>query len=61
MLKGSKTENRRRNNPQNMSVTETLYKVREEMCDKYCKYVYDEEITQEDLELHCNGCPMNRL
>lgn len=55
------TQNRRRNNPQDMTVTETIFKIREEMCDKYCKYVYDEEITQKALELQCKDCPMNKL
>lgn len=53
--------NQRRNNPQEMTITEQLSKVREDVCDKYCKYVYDEEITQEDLEMYCKNCPINKL
>ena len=30
--------NQRRNNPLDMTVTEQIIKVREEMCDGYCKY-----------------------
>lgn len=54
-------QNRRRNNPREMTITEQIEKMREEMCDKYCRYVYDEGITQEDLELKCNDCPLNKL
>lgn len=55
------SQNRRRNNPQDMTVTETIFKIREEMCDKYCKYVYDEEVSQEALDDICEECPMKKL
>lgn len=53
--------NQRRNNPAEMTITEQIEKVKEEICDKYCRYVYDEEINQDDLELQCNNCPLNKL
>lgn len=34
--------------------------VKAEMCDKYCRYPVD-NITQEQLDEICEGCPFNRV
>lgn len=57
--------NQRRNNPAEMTVTEQIIKVREEMCDKYCRYhdlVNIGQISKETFEAVCNyDCPLNKL
>lgn len=55
-------ENRRRNNPLDMTVTEQIIKVREEMCDRFCKYRNDKLISQETLSAICEfDCPLRKL
>lgn len=58
-------ENRRRNNPNDMSVSEQILKAKEEMCRDYCKYTSYKtrgEISPETLENICDfDCPLNRL
>lgn len=44
-------------------ISEILEDVKEEMCDKYCKYpesATQEYITESD-DSPCNTCPLNRL
>lgn len=57
--------NQRRNNPLDMTVTEQIIKVREEMCDGYCKYPDVRKhglISQESFEAVCKyDCPLNKL
>lgn len=51
-----------------MSICEQLEKVKEEMCDKYCKYPHepvpdgkDDNYLYEDDDSPCLTCPLNRL
>lgn len=44
------------------SVTDLIEEVREEICNKYCKYYdMDHELAQDDLEEICKSCPLNKL
>lgn len=55
-------ENQRRNNSNDMTVTEQIIKVREEMCDRFCKYRNDKLISQETLDAICEfNCPLRKL
>ena len=58
-------ENRRRNNPSEMTVTEQIAEVKEKMCDRFCRYTNIKkrgEISQETLEDICDhDCPLNSL
>lgn len=55
----------RRNNPADMSITEQLRAIAEDMCMNYCKWpdLWDEE--KEGCELadseHCANCPMGKI
>ena len=57
--------NQRRNNPAEMTVTEQILKIREEVCDNYCKYrdsVSQKQISQETFTTVCEyDCPLNKL
>lgn len=64
------SQNRRRNNPQDMTIYEQLEKIKEEMCDRYCKYRdrfrndADSNLSilnQEQMDCLCNCCPLTRL
>lgn len=59
------TKKRRRNNPEDMTVLETIEKVAEDVCDHYCKYRYmvDKKIlSRQQFEQMCgNDCPLRRL
>ena len=56
------SQNRRRNNPQDMSVMEQIGKIKEEMCDEYCRYTYmSNSISAERMEKICSDCPLTRL
>lgn len=51
-----------------MSVTELIEKVKEDMCNDYCKYSNapipegkTEDWLYEDKDSPCNDCPLNRL
>lgn len=60
------SQNRRRNNPQDMTICEQVEKIKEEVCDDICKYRnskdYRELLSQESLEEICNrDCPLNKL
>lgn len=58
-------ENRRRNNPDDMTVSEMLLKAKEEVCDNICKYRNSKEYrgmySQEALDEICEECPLNRI
>lgn len=63
-------QNRRRNNLQDMSIVEQIEKIKEEMCDKYCKYRDQFRnglnpdlsiLNQEQMDCLCNYCPLTRL
>lgn len=55
----------RRNNPNDMTITEQIEKIAEDICMHYCKWpdLWDEEA--EGCELsesdHCVNCPIGRL
>lgn len=56
--------NQRRNNTAEMTVIEQISKVREEVCDNYCRYPDIRKhglISQETFEDVCEYCPLNRL
>lgn len=57
--------NMRRNNPLDMTIKEQIEKVKEEICDKICKYdagLYAGTINVEELGQICeNKCPLRRL
>lgn len=42
---------------------ETIEEVKEEICDYYCKYTSDlyKSLLQEQVDLRCKTCPLNRL
>lgn len=55
-------ENRRRNNPSEMTVTEQIAEVKEQICDRFCRYRNDKMISQENLDAICEfDCPMRKL
>lgn len=58
-------ENRRRNNPIDMTLSEQILKAKEEMCDGFCKYTDVKkrgQISQETLDTICKyDCPLNKL
>jgi hypothetical protein len=43
-----------------ITVANLLEEVKEEMCDKYCKYS-DKGISDKDIEKICTECPLNKL
>lgn len=56
------SQNRRRNNPQDMTITEQILKAKEEICDKFCKYTDNGRICQETLDAICeHDCPLRKL
>ena len=55
-------ELRRRTNPDDMTVIEQLINVKEQICDKFCKYRNEKMISQETLDAICeHDCPMRKL
>ena len=52
-----------------MTITEQIENVKEQICDKYCKFPELSEQTIDDPDEafdwlqhnHCNDCPLNRL
>lgn len=42
------------------SVSDIIEEVRTEMCDKYCKY-RERAINEDDIEMRCVDCPLNKL
>ncbi|MBQ1571532.1 MAG: hypothetical protein IIZ78_10440 [Clostridiales bacterium] len=60
------SRNRRRNNPQDMTICEQLEQIKEEVCDDICKYRNSKDyrglMSQESLEEICKyDCPLNKL
>ena len=56
--------NQRRNNPAEMTIYEQLEKIKEEMCDSYCKYIMlngNGDLSNDRLMEKCNCCPLNKL
>ena len=57
--------NRRRNNPQDMTLEELVTKARESVCDDICKYLEKAnhgEISRYELKQICeNQCPMRHI
>lgn len=55
----------RKNNPAEMTIAEQLEALKEEVCDKLCKYpemADHEEITQEDFDMKCEFyCPLRKI
>lgn len=63
---GEMSENRRRNNPEDMKVSEMVAKIKEEVCDNICKYRNSKEYrgiySQETLDEICeHECPLIKL
>lgn len=58
-------QNRRRNNPQDMTLEEQIIKAREEACDSICKYKDQRKhgkLSQQTLDEICkNDCPFKKL
>lgn len=48
-----------------MSKAEEIEAIRNEMCDKYCRYPYEYNEEEEGIPLSdseiCKSCPLNRL
>ena len=60
------SQNRRRNNPQDMTIYEQIEKMKEEVCDSICKYRNSKEYrgiySQETLDEVCeHECPLRKL
>ena len=58
------SQNRRRNNPQDMSIVEQLEKIKEEVCDRYCRYTSrnrNGHLSNKLFDDICNRCPLNKL
>lgn len=59
----------RKNNIQDMTITEQIGSVKEQICDKYCRFPELSEQTIDDPDEafdwlqhnYCNNCPLNRL
>ena len=55
------------NKPMEKSITQQIEEVKEEMCDKYCKYPEmpipegKDEDWLFDSDSPCNNCPLNKL
>lgn len=41
------------------SVVQIIEAVCDEICRHYCRYAYNG--TQDELDEHCNDCPLNKL
>lgn len=59
-------KNKRRNNPEDMKVSEMVEKIKEEVCDNICKYRNSKEYrgiySQETLDEICeHECPLIKL
>lgn len=60
------SQNRRRNNPVDMTIYEQIEKMKEEVCDSICKYRNSKEYrgiySQETLDEVCEQeCPLRKL
>lgn len=54
------SENRRRNNKDEMTIIEQMLSIKEEICDNYCHYRKTYRY-QSDIDEKCEGCPLRRL
>ena len=58
-------QNRRRNNPQDMTIEEQRLMLKEIMCRDFCKYTdkkYRGSVSQQTLDEICEqDCPLSRL
>jgi hypothetical protein len=62
-------KNRRRKNKVDMTITEQLEALREDICDNYCKfpgevrskYTDIDKATEQLVLEHCDGCPFMEL
>lgn len=57
-------QNRRRNNPQDMTIYEQIEKIKEEVCTRYCRYSLrnrNGHMSNKLLDDTCNRCPLNKL
>lgn len=43
------------------SVTDLIEEVREDICNKYCKYAEKGMVSDETIEDICTKCPLNKL
>ena len=41
------------------TISEMFEEIKEEMCDKYCKYI--DQLGEEEIDELCSDCPLNRL
>ncbi len=56
--------NQRRNNPAEMTINEQLEKIKEEVCDRYCRYTLrnrNGHMSNKLFDDTCNRCPLNKL
>lgn len=53
----------RKNNKQDMTVTEQLEIIKESICDGYCKFRAEAAGVDPDyfIEKFCSGCPLTQL
>lgn len=55
----------RRNNIADMTITEQIESIKEQMCNDYCKYPESWDAEEHGCELYdsdiCINCPLNRL
>ena len=54
------SENRRRKNTAEMTLTEQIESIKEQMCDEYCHY-HKTYVYQSDVDEKCKECPLKRL
>lgn len=38
-----------------------IEKIKEQMCDDYCKYPICDDVTMEEMHDICENCPLNKL
>ena len=54
----------RKNNKKDMTITEQLERVKDQICIDYCRYrsaMEMEQLTYDDLIDICEGCPMSEV
>ena len=66
MERGAKREAMRRKNIADMTITEQIESIKEQMCNDYCKYPDTWDAEKEgcelwDSDLCAKECPLNRL
>lgn len=58
------SQDHRRKNKMDMTISEQMGAICEKICDRYCKfpiYASRGDITQAELDSMCEGCPLNEL